>query len=181
MFGAFAGVEYWFPKAFGFRLDETWGKRAFWCWVVGFYLAFMPLYVLGLLGMTRRMQTYNVAEWRPWLWIAAFGAVVILAGIACQIAQFWTSIRNRAELRDFTGDPWDGRSLEWATASPPPAFNFAVMPDVTDEEAYWDMKQGGIRAERARRRAGIRGNRNAAQLAYGYRLRLLRHGVADSR
>jgi cytochrome o ubiquinol oxidase subunit 1 len=141
LFGAFAGYTFWFPKAFGFVLDEVWGKRAFWCWQIGFWLAFGPLYVLGLEGMTRRMQHYDVAEWRPWLLVAALGALVILAGIMCQIMQLVVSIRHRDALRDVTGDPWDGRSLEWATASPPPEFNFAVLPQVTGEEAYWGIKQ----------------------------------------
>jgi cytochrome o ubiquinol oxidase subunit 1 len=140
LFGAFAGYTYWFPKAFGFRLHEGLGKAAFWFWLVGFYVAFMPLYAAGFLGMTRRMQHYDVAEWRPWLIVAAGGAVLILIGIVFQVLQLVVSIRHRAELRDRTGDPWDGRSLEWATASPPPVFNFAVMPDVSGEDAYWAMK-----------------------------------------
>ena len=143
LFGAFAGYSYWFPKAFGFRLDERLGKGAFWCWLVGFYVAFMPLYVLGLEGMTRRMQHYDVPAWRPWLLIAAVGALTILAGIVLQVAQLVVSIRNRESLRDLTGDPWNGRSLEWATASPPPAFNFAVLPEVMGEDAYWGMKERG--------------------------------------
>jgi cytochrome o ubiquinol oxidase subunit I len=141
LFGAFAGYNYWFPKAFGFRLHEGLGKIAFWLWITGFYLAFMPLYVLGLMGMTRRMQHYDVPAWHPWLLLAAGGAVIILAGIIVQIVQLVVSIRDRAALRDETGDPWDGRSLEWATASPPPAFNFAILPQVEGEEAYWGMKQ----------------------------------------
>src|SRR4030081_1543684 len=140
LFGAFAGYTYWFPKAFGFKLHEGFGKAAFWCWLIGFYVAFMPLYVLGLLGMTRRMQHYDVPEWRPWLIVAAFGAALILCGIVLQIAQLVVSIRRREKLRDETGDPWDGRSLEWATASPPPAFNFAVLPEVSGEDAYWKLK-----------------------------------------
>jgi cytochrome o ubiquinol oxidase subunit 1 len=141
LFGAFAGYTFWFPKAFGFKLHEGYGKAAFWCWLLGFYVAFMPLYVLGLLGMTRRMQHYDVPEWRPWTIVAAFGAVLILCGIAFQIIQLVVSVRQREQLRDETGDPWDGRSLEWATASPPPAFNFAVLPTVTGEDPYWNMKQ----------------------------------------
>ena len=141
LFGAFAGYTYWFPKAFGFRLHEGLGRAAFWCWLAGFYLAFMPLYVLGLLGMTRRMQHYDVPEWHPWLLVAALGAGLILCGIAFQIVQLFVSVRRRAELRDHTGDPWDGRSLEWATASPPPPYNFAVLPDVSGEDAYWGIKQ----------------------------------------
>jgi cytochrome o ubiquinol oxidase subunit I len=150
LFGAFAGYTYWFPKAFGFRLDERWGKVAFWFWVTGFYVAFMPLYILGLEGMTRRMQHYDVAEWRPWLIVAAFGALLILCGIGSQIMQLAVSIRGRAALMDRTGDPWDGRTLEWITASPPAAFNFAVLPDVTGEEAYWEVKQRAIARGRAR-------------------------------
>jgi cytochrome o ubiquinol oxidase subunit 1 len=149
LFGAFAGYTYWFPKAFGFRLHEGLGKASFWCWIIGFYLAFMPLYVVGLMGMTRRMQHYDVPAWRPWLLIAAGGAAVILAGIVLQIAQLAVSIRRRDALRDETGDPWDGRSLEWATSSPPPSFNFAVLPRVEGGDAYWTMKQ------RARRQAKL--------------------------
>jgi cytochrome o ubiquinol oxidase subunit 1 len=141
LFGAFAGYSFWFPKAFGFRLHEGLGRAAFWCWIAGFYVAFVPLYVLGLMGMTRRMQHYDVPEWRPWLLIAAAGAAIILAGIVLQIAQLVVSIRQREALRDTTGDPWNGRSLEWATASPPPAFNFAVIPKVESIDAYWSMKQ----------------------------------------
>ena len=148
LFGAFAGYNYWFPKAFGFRLNEALGKAAFWCWIVGFYLAFMPLYVLGLMGMSRRMPHYDIAAWRPWLLVAAVGAVVILAGIILQIAQLAVSIRDRASLRDTTGDPWNGRSLEWATPSPPPAFNFAVLPQVHGEDAYWGIKQRALRQAR---------------------------------
>ncbi|KWV50028.1 cytochrome ubiquinol oxidase subunit I [Bradyrhizobium macuxiense] len=145
LFGAFAGYTYWFSKAFGFRLHEGLGKAAFWCWLIGFYVAFMPLYAVGLLGMTRRMQHYDVPEWRPWLLVAAVGALIIFAGIVFQILQLVVSIRHRVELRDRTGDPWDGRSLEWATASPPPVFNFAVTPVVSGADAYWAMK---VRARR---------------------------------
>ena len=148
LFGAFAGYTYWFPKAFGFRLHEGLGKASFWCWILGFYVAFMPLYVLGLMGMTRRMQHYDVAAWHPWLLIAAGGAAIILIGIILQIAQFVVSIRRREELRDETGDPWNGRSLEWATPSPPPAFNFAVLPNIKGEEAYWGMKQRALQQAR---------------------------------
>ncbi len=145
LFGSFAGYIYWFPKAFGFKLDERIGRYAFWFWVSGFYLAFMPLYVVGLMGMTRRMQHYDVAAWYPWLLAASAGAVLILFGIACQIWQLVYSIRHREELRDVSGDPWDGRTLEWITTSPPPVFNFAVMPNVKGEEVYWGMKQAAVK------------------------------------
>jgi cytochrome o ubiquinol oxidase subunit 1 len=145
VFGAMAGYNYWFPKAFGFTLDERWGKASFWCWLVGFYLAFMPLYALGLMGMTRRMQHYDNPAWQPWLLVAAAGVAVILAGIACQIVQLVVSIRKRQQLRDRSGDPWDGRTLEWSTPSPPPAWNFAVLPQVGDIDAYWQAKQAAQR------------------------------------
>jgi len=141
LFGAFAGYTYWFPKAFGFRLDERLGMAAFWLWLSGFYLAFVPLYAVGFLGMTRRMQHYDIEVWRPWLMVASIGALLILIAIICQVLQLAVSIRNREALRDTTGDPWDGRSLEWATSSPPPAFNFAFLPDVTGEDAYWAIKR----------------------------------------
>ena len=140
LFGAFAGYTYWFPKAFGFRLHEGLGKAAFWFWTIGFYLAFMPLYLLGLMGMTRRLQHYDIPEWRPWLLVAAAGAVCILIGVVFQVAQLVVSIRRREDLRDTTGDPWNGRSLEWATSSPPPSFNFAKLPHVEGEDAYWGIK-----------------------------------------
>jgi cytochrome o ubiquinol oxidase subunit 1 len=140
VFGVMAGYTYWFPKAFGFTLDERWGRRTFWCWFIGFYIAFMPLYVLGLMGMTRRMQHYDNTAWQPWLILAAIGVAVILVGIACQIIQLVVSIRHREQLRDVTGDPWDGRTLEWSTASPPPAWNFAVLPRVTGIDAFWTAK-----------------------------------------
>ena len=145
VFGAFAGYSYWFPKAFGFQLHEGWGRRAAFFWIAGFYVAFMPLYVLGLMGMTRRLQHYDVPEWRPWLIVAAFGALMIAVGVGCQIVQLVVSIRERAALKDATGDLWDGRSLEWATASPPPEYNFAVLPNVEGEDTYWVVKQAAAR------------------------------------
>jgi cytochrome o ubiquinol oxidase subunit 1 len=140
VFGLMAGYNYWFPKAFGFKLDERWGRVSFWCWLIGFYIAFMPLYALGLMGMTRRMQHYDVVSWQPWLVAAAIGVVIILAGIVSQVIQLVVSIRDREQLK-VTADPWNGRTLEWATASPPPAWNFAVLPQVTDLDALWNKKQ----------------------------------------
>jgi cytochrome o ubiquinol oxidase subunit 1 len=144
LFGFFAGYAYWFPKAVGFRLDEKWGKRAFWCWLIGFYLAFAPLYILGFMGMPRRMEHYTNLAWHPYLIIAAGGTAVILIGIILQGIQLVVSIRNRHANRDLTGDPWNGRTLEWTTASPPAVYNFAVIPAVQDIDALADMKEKGI-------------------------------------
>ena len=141
LFGAFAGFTYWFPKAFGFTLDERLGKAAFWFSFIGFYVTFVPLYAVGLLGMTRRMQHFSVPEWRPWLLVSLLGVLIILGGVVLQVCQLVVSIRTRAQRREPTGDPWDGRNLEWATPSPPPEFNFAVLPNVTAQDPYWQMKQ----------------------------------------
>ncbi|WP_164894229.1 cytochrome o ubiquinol oxidase subunit I [Mesorhizobium sp. M7A.F.Ca.US.006.04.2.1] len=141
LFGAFAGFTYWFPKAFGFRLHEGWGKAAFWVTLAGYMLVFVPLYIVGLLGMTRRLQHIDMDLWAPWLVVAVFGVLVMIAGAALQIMQLAVSIRHRDKLRDETGDPWDGRSLEWSTSSPPPVFNYARLPYVEDEEPYWRIKQ----------------------------------------
>jgi len=140
LFGAFAGYNFWFPKAFGFTLDDRLGKASFWCWFVGFYLAFMPLYALGLMGMTRRMNHYSDLSWHPYLIVAFVGALVILAGIVLTIAQLVVSIRTREARRDPAGDPWNGRTLEWSTASPPPAWNFDIPPSVNGLDAFWASK-----------------------------------------
>jgi cytochrome o ubiquinol oxidase subunit 1 len=144
LFGYFAGYNYWFPKAIGFRLNEKWGKRSFWCWLIGFYLAFIPLYLLGFMGMPRRMDHYTNPAWHTPLVIAAVGAAVILVGILCSMIQLFVSIRERQATRDLTGDPWNGRTLEWATSSPPAVYNFAETPVVQDIDAFSDMKEKGI-------------------------------------
>ena len=144
VFAMFAGYTYWFPKAFGFTLDERLGKAAFWCWFIGFNLAFMPSYLLGFWGGTRRMQHISDPTWKPWLGIELIGALLIGAGIALIVIQLFHSIRTRDQRRDVTGDPWDGRTLEWLTLSPPPHYNFAVLPDVHGEEAYWHRKKLAI-------------------------------------
>jgi cytochrome o ubiquinol oxidase subunit 1 len=146
IFGVFAGYIYWFPKAFGFVLDERLGKWAFWLWLVGFWVTWAPGYIAGLEGMTRRLQHYDNPAWYPWMLWSALGVLIILAGIVVQVAQLVVSIRTRAARRDVTGDPWDGRSLEWATPSPPPVFNFAQLPNVSDQEPYWDIKQQARKA-----------------------------------
>ena len=142
LFGLFAGITYWYPKAFGYKLDPFWGKMSFWFWTIGFYFAFMPLYVLGLMGVTRRMSQFEAdAAMQFWFQVAAFGAFLVALGILFFIVQFVVSYRRRDQLRDTTGDPWDGRTLEWATSSPPPHYNFAFTPRVHDLDAWWQMKQ----------------------------------------
>ncbi len=147
VFGVFAGMEFWFPKAFGFRLHAGWGKAAFWLAFAGFWVTFTPLYVLGLDGMTRRLQHIDVPEWAPWLYVSVVGVGILVLGVIAQVIQLVVSIRQREKLRDITGDPWDGRSLEWATPSPPPFFNFAVMPNVEGEEAYWGIKLRAVESQ----------------------------------
>ncbi|EKZ97438.1 cytochrome o ubiquinol oxidase subunit I [Cupriavidus metallidurans] len=143
VFGCLAAMSFWFPKVFGFTLNEFWGKVAFWCWLIGFYLAFMPLYALGLMGMTRRMNHYTNPEWQPYLIVALVGACIIGAGILAILWQLYVSVRDRNQNRDLTGDPWDGRSLEWATASPAPFYNFAHVPNITSLEQHWEDKDTG--------------------------------------
>ncbi|MCJ8138392.1 cytochrome o ubiquinol oxidase subunit I [Falsirhodobacter halotolerans] len=140
VFGVFAGVNYWFPKAFGFRLDPFWGKVSFWGWVLGYWVAFTPLYVLGLMGVTRRMRVFDDPDLRIWFIIAAFGAVLVAIGIAAFLIQIFVSVMKRDQLRDHTGDPWGGRTLEWATSSPPPKYNFAFTPVAYDVDTWADMK-----------------------------------------
>ena len=144
VFGAMAGYEYWFPKAFGFRLDEWWGKLAFWLTVVGTVVVFGAFYIVGLEGMTRRLQHIDNIAWYDWIMVALAGTLLIAGGVVAQVMQLVMSIRHRDRLRDETGDPWDGRSLEWITPSPPPVFNFPVLPDVHGEEAYWEIKRRAI-------------------------------------
>jgi len=141
IFGVFAGINYWFPKAFGFKLDSYWGKWSFWLWLTGFYFAFMPLYVLGFMGVTRRMNHFEDPSLQIWFIIAAFGALLIAGGIAAFLIQIFVSIKRREALRDVTGDPWHGRTLEWSTSSPPPSYNFAFTPVIHEQDAWWQMKE----------------------------------------
>ena len=143
LFGMFAGINYWWPKAFGFKLDKKWGLVSFWCWVVGFWVAFTPLYVLGLMGVTRRLRHFEDPSLQIWFVVAAIGAAIVAVGIAAFLLQIFVSIRNREALRDDSGDPWHGRTLEWATSSPPPAYNFAFTPVIHDLDAWYDMKSRG--------------------------------------
>jgi cytochrome o ubiquinol oxidase subunit 1 len=145
LFSFFAGVAYWFPKIMGYKLDEKLGKIAFWFWIIGFLLAFMPLYLLGLMGATRRLDHYDASlGWQPLFIIAAIGVTSIVIGVGFQILQLFVSIRDRKHHRDTTGDPWNGRTLEWATKSPPPLYNFAVLPEVDCRDPFWVMKKEKI-------------------------------------
>ncbi|AKH69329.1 cytochrome o ubiquinol oxidase, subunit I [Spongiibacter sp. IMCC21906] len=145
IFGVFAAITYWYPKVTGYKLDPFWGKASFWSWLIGFYLAFMPLYVLGLMGVTRRMSHFDDPSIQIWFQIALVGAVLIGIGILCFLIQLYVSYRKRDELRDETGDPWNGRTLEWSTSSPPPQYNFAFTPKVHDNDAWWQMKTHGFK------------------------------------
>ncbi len=140
LFGMIAGCQYWFPKAFGFRLAEKWGRVSVLFWVVGFYCAFMPLYVLGAAGATRRTVEFYDPSFRPWLMVALFGALCIFAGVCCLGLQVWSSIRLREALAVPVGDPWDGRTLEWSIPAPAPEYNFAVIPQVGRRDAFFWRK-----------------------------------------
>ncbi|MCU7994251.1 cytochrome o ubiquinol oxidase subunit I [Shewanella glacialipiscicola] len=148
VFGYLAGFAFWFPKATGFHLNERLGKASFWCWQIGFYVAFMPLYVLGFMGMTRRINHIDNPAWNIWIYLAAVGAAIILVGIILQFVQLYVSIRDRDQNRDTTGDPWNGHTLEWSTASPPQFYNFATLPQVADIDAFTDAKEKGTAYQR---------------------------------
>lgn len=144
LFGIFAGITYWFPKITGFKLDERFGKYAFWCWLIGFFMSFGSLYILGFMGATRRLDHYPAnTGWQPLFIMAAAGIVVIGLGALLQVIQIIVSIKDRKKNTDKTGDPWGGRTLEWATSSPPPFYNFAIVPEVKGRDAFWEMKQSG--------------------------------------
>jgi cytochrome o ubiquinol oxidase subunit 1 len=162
VFGYLAGFSFWFPKAFGFKLNEKLGKAAFWFWQSGFYFAFVPLYILGFMGMTRRLNHTNNPDWTPWLYLACVGAILILFGIACQLLQLYVSLRDREKNADVTGDPWNGHTLEWSTSSPPPFYNFATLPVVHDIDAFTDMKEKGIAYARPARYEPIHMPKNTA-------------------
>ena len=145
VFGLFAGMTYWFPKAFGFKLDPFWGKVSFWGWVIGYWVAWTPIYIVGLMGTTRRVRHFDDPSLQIWFIIAGIGALIILVGIVAFVIQIAVSIKHRDKLRDTTGDPWNGRTLEWSTASPPPAYNFAFTPVVHELDAWFDMKTRGFK------------------------------------
>jgi cytochrome o ubiquinol oxidase subunit I len=145
LFGFFAGFTYWFPKIIGFKLNEKLGRYAFWCWLIGFLAAFLPLYILGLMGATRRLNHYSASlGWKPLFIVAGIGVTAIAFGIGFQILQIIVSIKQRKQNIDTTGDLWNGRTLEWSTSSPPPLYNFAIIPKVNERDPFWVKKQSKI-------------------------------------
>jgi cytochrome o ubiquinol oxidase subunit 1 len=149
VFGFLAGLTYWFPKIFGFRLNERFGRYAFWCWAIGFNLAFLPLYILGLMGATRRLDHYDKSlGWQPLFAVSGIGLLILLAGVGFQVLQLLVSIWQRNERRDVTGDPWNGRTLEWSVPSPAPFYSFTKTPVVTDRDQFWVDKQAGHKPEK---------------------------------
>ncbi|MGZ3732180.1 MAG: cytochrome o ubiquinol oxidase subunit I [Parachlamydiaceae bacterium] len=141
LFGLFSALAYWFPKFIGFKLNETLGRYAFWCWIVGFFLAFMPLYVLGLMGATRRLDHYETSTgWHPLFMIATLGVTVIIFGGVIQILQVIVGVKHR-QKNLVSGDPWNARTLEWSIPSPPPFYNFAIIPVVDEIDPFWEMKK----------------------------------------
>lgn len=145
LFGIFAGLNFWFSKIAGFRLNERIGRYAFWCWIVGFCLSFIPMYILGLMGATRRLDNYaSSTGWQPFYVMMFIGGIVIAIAVALQVVQIIASVIEKKRLRDATGDPWDGRSLEWSTPSPVPFYNFPVIPTVTSRDTFMEMKQRGL-------------------------------------
>ncbi len=162
VFGCIAGMTYWFPKAFGFKLNERLGRYSFYCWFVGFFLAFMPLYILGFKGMTRRLNHYDNPEWQPYLLVALAGAALIMLGIWFLLQQVFVSVRQRKQNQDITGDPWDGRTLEWSISSPAPFYNFAHVPHVDELDQFWEDKQSGKAYKRPAKYEDIHMPKNTA-------------------
>ncbi|WP_038851864.1 cytochrome o ubiquinol oxidase subunit I [Bordetella petrii] len=166
VFGCIAAMTYWFPKAFGFKLNERLGKYSFWCWLVGFYLAFMPLYILGFKGMTRRLNHYDNPDWQPYLIVALVGACFVALGIWFLLQQVFVSIRDRKQNLDITGDPWGGRTLEWSIPSPAPFYNFAHVPHVEHLDQHWENKEKGVAHVRPASYEDIHMPRNTAAGVY---------------
>ena len=168
LFGFFAGITYWFPKYLGFKLNEKLGKLAFWCWLIGFILAFVPLYILGFMGATRRLNHYSASlGWQPLFIVAGVGAGIIALGVAVQLLQIVVSVIQRKNNIDTTGDPWDGRSLEWSTPSPVPFYNFARLPHVTERDAFWAFKRSKLKDKRPYEAIRIQKNTPLAMIVAG--------------
>lgn len=142
VFGYMAGLSYWWPKFTGFKLHEGLGKAAFWCWLIGFFVAFLPIYIVGTMGMTRRLSSGLDPAWAPYLMLSFFGTLIVLTGFLLQVVQILFSLVNYKKYA-VNGDPWNGRTLEWATASTPAFYNFAKLPEVSGRDWFWEQKQNG--------------------------------------
>ncbi|MCY0386681.1 cbb3-type cytochrome c oxidase subunit I [Robbsia sp. Bb-Pol-6] len=162
LFGMLAGYHYWFPKAFGFRLNERWGRISALCWIVGFMLAFFPLYALGLMGLPRRTVAYSEPAYVPLEWVALLGACIVVVALVALVVQLWVSITHRDANRVFVGDPWDGRTLEWSVSAPPPEYNFAKIPEVGERDAFTVAKAAGRAYQRHATYEDIEVPRNSA-------------------
>ena len=161
LYGMLAAYTYWFPKAFGFRLDEWWGRLSCGFWVSGFCLAFLPLYPLGLMGMPRRTQEFFEPDYLPYTIVAGIGALLLLAALASLFVQLVLSIRRRKSLAVPAGDPWNGRTLEWAVPCPAPEYNFAVLPIVSSRDAFHAAKADGTAYPKRRFYSDIEMPRNS--------------------
>jgi cytochrome aa3-600 menaquinol oxidase subunit I len=140
--GIFAGVYYWWPKMFGFLLNEVLGKWHFWLFTIGFHVTFFPMHLMGLNGMPRRVFTYLKSDGLGTLnLISTIGAFLMALAVMIFLWNIFWSYRN--EQRDLTGDPWEGRTLEWSIPSPPPLGNFIKRPLVTTIDQLWYEKQEG--------------------------------------
>ena len=144
VFGYLAGITYWFPKVLGFRLHDRLGRWSAYAWQVGFLLAFLPLYALGLMGAVRRIDHYTDPSWQPFFIVSAVGVLTIALGIGLFVLQIGVSVWQRKKLRDTNGDPWDGRTLEWSVPSPAPHYNFAIQPTVSRIDEWWYQKKDGV-------------------------------------
>jgi cytochrome o ubiquinol oxidase subunit 1 len=144
LFGLFCAINYWLPKMTGLKLNERIGRYAFWCWIVGFCMSFIPMFILGFMGAPRRMDRYDASTgWQPLFVLMLIGGIIIAIGVVLQLAQILATFIQRRRLHGANNDPWDGRTLEWSTASPAPFYNFAVIPKVTTRDAYLEMKRVG--------------------------------------
>ncbi len=162
VFCCFAGLAYWFLKAFGFTLNAKWGIRAFWFWLIGFLVVFIPLYVFGLIGMTRRRLGQNInPQFHPLLMIEEEGAVLIVFGMLCQLIQIVVSILDREKNRDLTGDQWRRRTLKWATSFPSAFYNFSMVPEIKSRDAFFHMREKGEAYQRPEKYAEIHMPKNS--------------------
>jgi cytochrome o ubiquinol oxidase subunit 1 len=149
VFGYMAGFYYWFPKVFGFKLNERLGKYAAKTWLIGFFVTFIPIYILGFMGVTRRLDHYaENPSWQALFILSGVGLGIICLGVGFQVLQMLIGIRDYKKNLDKTGDPWNGRTLEWSTTSPAPHYNFAILPTVTTRDQFWYNKQDKLKPKK---------------------------------